>query len=134
MEAVSQRKANKEQKLRAKESRANKLAEKSKRKRDHFNAVEDWKSARGSEDALMESLDGKKRNRKRAIADKKYGFGGKRGRFKQSDPKSKNDISAYNPRGNFEGGMKKSHKSYGGSGANRRGKRARDASKSRRSS
>merc|ERR1719215_1267276 len=42
MEAVAQRKNNREQKLRAKESQANKLAEKSRRKKEHFQQVEEW--------------------------------------------------------------------------------------------
>ena len=67
-------------------------------------------------------------NKKRAAADRKYGYGGKRGRFKQNDRKSLDDMSGYNPRGNFSGGTK----SKKGSGANRKGKRARDAARSRR--
>ena len=42
MDAVAQRKTNKEQKLRSKESQANKIAEKSKRKKDHFKQVDEW--------------------------------------------------------------------------------------------
>ena len=142
MEAVAQRKSNKEHKLRAKEAQANKIAEKAKRKKDHFRAVEDWAQSAASkrgrrladnDNDYIQAFGGAKKgpNKKRQYADKKYGFGGKRGRFKQNDPKSMNDLSAYNVRGNFAGGMKKS---ASGSGAKRKGKRARDASRSRRSS
>eukprot|EP00536_Pseudo-nitzschia_multiseries_P002569 jgi/Psemu1/183857/e_gw1.34.165.1 len=138
IEAVAQRKSNKEQKLRAKESQANRLAEKSKRKREHFQEVEEWanSAAKSRGGALRDDVDehflknrwsGSGPSKKRQNADKKYGFGGKRGRFKQNDRKSMNDVSGYNPRGNFAGGMKKT-----GSGANRAGKRARDANRSKR--
>ncbi|CAJ1940278.1 unnamed protein product [Cylindrotheca closterium] len=137
MEAVAQRKTNREQKLRAKESHANKLAEKSRRKKEHFQQVEEWATSvaknRGS--ALQDDADDMYLNRggpskKRQNADRKFGHGGKRGRFKQNDPASKNDFSGYNPRGNFPGGMKRTANNKGG--ADRQGKRARDASRSRR--
>jgi len=146
MEAVAQRKSNKEQKLRAKETHANKLAEKSKRKKDHFRAVEEWAQTAASnrggrlrDDDDVESHFQKHNNnraaaapnKKRQYADKKYGHGGKRGRFKSTDPKALNDMSSYNRNGNFGGmGTKKSAKG-GTGGANRKGKRARDASRSR---
>eukprot|EP00533_Pseudo-nitzschia_delicatissima_P005632 CAMPEP_0116099056 /NCGR_PEP_ID=MMETSP0327-20121206/11561_1 /TAXON_ID=44447 /ORGANISM="Pseudo-nitzschia delicatissima, Strain B596" /LENGTH=432 /DNA_ID=CAMNT_0003590901 /DNA_START=251 /DNA_END=1549 /DNA_ORIENTATION=+ len=140
IEAVAQRKSNKEQKLRAKESHANRLAEKSKRKRDHFQELDDWASsaAKNRGGALRDDVDdyflnnrynGTGPGKKRMNADKKFGFGGKNGRFKQNDRKSMNDMSGFNPRGNFAGGMKKTSKN--GSGANRSGKRARDARRSR---
>jgi rRNA-processing protein EBP2 len=151
MDAVAQRKSNKEQKLRAKEKHANKLSEKAKRKKEHFKAVDDWAktaaSSRGGalqdhdDDAFLTNMGDKRKgwtdrdgnlqtgpNKKRMTADKKYGHGGKRGRFKQNDPKSLNDMSGFNPRGNFSGGTK----SKGGSGANRKGKRAREAGRARR--
>lgn len=138
MEAVAQRKANREQKLRAKESQSNKLAEKAKRKREHFQQVEEWanSAARNRGGALQDDADDmylnqRGPNKKRQAADKKFGYGGKTGRFKQNSRQSMNDMSGYNPRGNFAGGMKKSAKSKGGSGANRQGKRARDARRSR---
>mmetsp|Transcript_28672 Transcript_28672/g.77634 ORF Transcript_28672/g.77634 Transcript_28672/m.77634 type:complete len:446 (-) Transcript_28672:1535-2872(-) len=138
IEAVAQRKSNKEQKLRAKESQSNRLAEKAKRKREHFQEVEKWanSAAKNRGGALRDDVDdhflnnrwnGSGPSKQRQNADKKYGFGGKRGRFKQNDRKSMNDMSGYNPRGNFAGGMKKT-----GSGANRTGKRARDAKRARR--
>ena len=142
MEAVAQRKANKEQKLRAKESHSNKLAEKSKRKKDHFKAVEDWAQSaaqnRGKRlsdkddvDSFFNQRGGTGPNKKRQTADKKYGHGGKRGRFKQNDPKSLNDMSGFNRNGNFGGvGTKKTSKGGSGAGANRKGKRARDARRS----
>jgi rRNA-processing protein EBP2 len=149
MDAVAQRKSNKEQKLRAKEKHANKLAEKAKRKKEHFKAVDDWaKTAASSRGGALQDDDVtnlgrmEKRkgwtdrdgnlqtgpNKKRMVADKKFGHGGTRGRFKQNDPKTLNDMSGFNPRGNFSGGTK----SKGGSGANRKGKRARDATRARR--
>ena len=140
MEAVAQRKSNREQKLRAKESHANRLAEKAKRKRDHFQQVEEWANsvARNRGGALQDDADdmylNRGPNKKRQKADRKFGFGGKRGRFKQNDRASMNDVSGFNPRGNFPGmGTKKSAKSKSGSGSNRQGKRARDANRARRS-
>lgn len=38
------------------------------------------------------------RNRKREAKDKKYGFGGKKRQKGQSDPRSINDMSTFNPR------------------------------------
>lgn len=152
IEAVAQRKSNKEQKLRSKESQANKIAQKSQRKKDNIRSVHEWAqgaaASRGvnykdnnDQEFLKNLSSGNKRpwtdsdgnlqtgpNKRRMAANKKYGFGGKRGRFKQNSPKSMNDMSDFNPRGNFGGlGTKKS----AGSGGNRKGKRARDASRSR---
>jgi rRNA-processing protein EBP2 len=142
IEAVAQRKANKEQKLRAKESQANRLAEKAKRKREHFDEVEEWASSAAKQrgGALRDEMDeqflnGRNRkgpNKKRQAADRKFGFGGKRGRFKQNDKQSMNDMSSFNPRGNFAGGMKRTVGKKAGSGASRPGKRARDAKRARR--
>jgi len=142
MEAVAQRKSNREQKFRAKESHANKLAEKSKRKREHFQEVEEWanSAAKTRGGALRDDADemflnrNKGPNKKRETADRKFGFGGKKGRFKQNDRASMNDVSAFNPRGNFPGmGTKKTAKSSkGGSGAARTGKRSRDAKRARK--
>jgi rRNA-processing protein EBP2 len=73
-------------------------------------------------------------NKKRDRADKKFGFGGKKGKFKKTDKKSMNDMSSFNPRGNFSGGMKSSKKGGGNAGAGagkRPGKRARDSKRSR---
>jgi rRNA-processing protein EBP2 len=143
IEAVAQRKANKEQKLRVKESQANRLAEKSKRKREHFQEVEDWANSvakhRGGalrddmDDQFLNGRNKKGPNKKRVVADRKFGFGGKKGRFKQNDRQSMNDVSGFNPRGNFPGGMKKvSGASKSGAGGARPGKRARDAKRARR--
>lgn len=127
MDAVAQRKSNKEQKLRAKEKQSNKIAEKAQRKKEHFQAIDEWKSSQNY-DAFRDDAEERKPNKKRIAADKKYGFGGKRGRFKQNDPKSLNDMSSYNPRGNFAGiGSKGRHSGS----TKRKGKRARDASRSR---
>lgn len=132
MEAVAMRKSNKEQKLRVKESQANRAAEKSKRKREHFKSLEDWQSsgAPGSrnDSALLNALEGTGPNKKRAAANKKYGFGGPRPRYKQNDRKDLNDTSSFNPRGNFPGGMKRTGK---GKAGHRPGKRARDAKRSK---
>merc|ERR1711865_23832 len=95
IEAVAQRRSNKEQKLRAKESQANRLAEKAKRKKEHFKEVQEWADSvannRGS--ALRDDIDdrflnnnrnnrGGGNNKKRQANDRKFGYGGKRGRFK----------------------------------------------------
>ena len=156
IEAVTQRKSNKEQKLRAKEAHSNKIAEKSRRKKDNIKAVDDWaqsaasnRGGRFSDNADQPYLNkiqggGQKRpwkdrdgslqtgpNKKRMNADKKYGHGGKRGRFKQNSQNEINDMSNFNPKGNFSGGSKKKG---GGAGAGRQGKRARDAGRSRQRS
>lgn len=135
---MAQRKSNKEQKLRSKETHANKLAEKAKRKREHFEAVDEWAQAAaknrgqrlGDDDADMLNAMGRNKgpNKKRLAADRKFGFGGKRGLFKQNDPKTLNDTSGFKSKGNsFAGGMKKTS-----SGGKRQGKRARDAKRSKR--
>jgi len=135
MEAVEQRKSNREHKLRAKESHAHRLAEKAKAKKEHLKDVDNWaKNAQSNrlgsgmvhddDTEYLQQMNKNGPNKKRIAADKKYGFGGKRGRFKKTDPKSLNDMSDYNPRGNFGGLGKKG-------GTKRKGKRARDASKSR---
>lgn len=139
MEAFEQRKSNQEQKLRAKEKHAHRLAEKAKVKRNHMKAVEDWaKDAQSNrlsggrvhdnDDDYLSRMSGSGPNKKRIMANKKFGYGGKRGRFKQNDAKSMNDMSGFNPRGNFDGGRKSS----AAGGKKRHGKRARDAAKSRR--
>merc|ERR1712238_340370 len=141
IEAVAQRKSNKEQKLRAKESQTNRLAEKAKRKKDHFQEVEEWanSAAKNRGGGLREEMDDhflnnrnnrSGPNKKREAADRKFGFGDKKGRFKQNDRKSMNDMSGFNPRGNFAEGMKRTAKN--GAGAERAGKRARDAKRARR--
>ena len=130
MEAFEQRKSNKEQRLRTKEVRSNKALEKSKAKRDHIKAVDDWaKSAAASripgavrdDDAMhLNQLNGG-RNKKREAADRKFGHGGKKGRFKQNDRKSLNDTSGFKP-----GEGKESAK------AKRKGNGARAAARSRK--
>ena len=160
IEAVAQRKSNREQKLRSKEAHANKIAEKSRRKKENLKAVSDWaqgaaanrggKYSDKDDQKFLKNLSssgGQKRpwtdrdgnlqtgpNKKRMAANKKYGFGGKRGRFKQNSAQSMNDMSGFNPRGNFGGvGTKKGHPGSS-SGGNRKGKRARDASRARQRS
>lgn len=131
IEAVAKRKANKEHLLRAKESKANKVAEKSKRKKDHMRAVEEWANSaaanRGRRLDEDDDIDARfANNRKRQNADKKYGYGGKRGRFKQNDPRNQDDFSDYFRSRNSD------RKRKNGSGANRKGKRARDAARASR--
>lgn len=141
MDAVAQRKLQKEQSLRSQESIQNRQAEKTQRRKDHMQLLDDWKETAASQrgkggmddGAFLDRMDGKK-GKKRQWADKKYGYGGKRGRFKQNTPESINDMSSYNPKGNFEGGMKRSaSRPKNGAGANRKGKRARDAGRTKKS-
>jgi len=148
IEAVERRKSNKEQTVMAKERAAHRIAEKSKAKKAHMSAVEDWKKSaeqgRGrlggkvhdmdADEDQLRGLGGGGPNNKRMNADKRYGFGGKRGRFKQNDPKDLNDMSGFKPRGSFAGGQKTTNSfgkgkkgGGGGGGAKRPGKRARDA-------
>lgn len=135
----------------AKERHAHRLSEKSKQKKAHMSAVEDWKknAERGrsglggkvredDEDQLRGMGGGGGDNKKRMAANKRYGFGGQRSRFKQNDSKTLNDMSGYNPRGGFGGVGQKSQgggggkkKGGGGGGNKRQGKRARDAARSR---
>ncbi len=134
MESFEQRKSNREQKLRAKEAHAHRLSEKAKSKKRHMQDVEDWaKSAasnrvgnnmvRDDDDEYLNRMNNP--SKKRQAMNRKYGYGGKKGRFKQNDRDSMNDMSGYNPKGNFAGGKKSS-------GTKRKGKRARDAAKARR--
>ncbi|KAL3784030.1 hypothetical protein HJC23_006316 [Cyclotella cryptica] len=141
IEAVQRRKSNKEQTLMAKERQAHRLAEKAKAKKDHMSAVEEWKkNAERSRGGLggkvvdVEEEEDRLRGvgKKRAASDRKYGYGGKRGRFKQNDKKTLDDMSGFRPRGGFGGVGQKTV--AGGSkkkgGKKRVGKRARDAARS----
>jgi hypothetical protein len=140
IEAVQRRKSNKEQTLMAKERHAHRLAEKAKQKKDHMSAVQEWKRdaerGRGRLGGRVVDVEEEEERlrgvgKKRAAADKRYGFGGKRARFKQNDQKILNDMSGFKPRGGFAGGQK----TVAGKakGKNKRaGKRARDAAKSGR--
>jgi len=137
MDAFEQRKSNRELKLRAKESHAHRIVEKAKAKRKHMDDVDDWAKNAASnragggrirdndDDAYLAKM-GVGSGDKRQKMDRKYGYGGKSARFKQNDKTSLNDMSGYNPRGG-SGGISKSN----GGGGKRKGKRARDASKSR---
>ena len=143
IEAYEQRKSNKEQKLRAKEARSKKLQEKAKHKKDNLKAVDTWaKSAAsnrlsdgkirdGDDQQYLQNMYDNKPNKKREMMNKKYGFGGKRGRFKQTDPKVLNDLSDFNPYGNF-GGVGSKKRSGAATSNKRAGKRARDARKQKR--
>ena len=140
MQAFEQRKANKEQIGREKEKRDAKLKQKAREKRDNLSKVEEWKKDAANNRGSLNDNDDKDRmdkfgiNKKRDRADKKFGFGGKKGKFKKTDKKSMNDMSSFNPRGNFSGGMKSSKKGGGNAGAGagkRPGKRARDSKRSR---
>jgi len=143
--AFEQRKANAEHKLRAKEVRQHKTSEKNKRKKQHMEEVSEWaKSAaqnRGSarsDDEDKQFLTGMGKNpleksAKRQAMDKKYGHGGKKGKFKQMDKKTINDMSSFNPRGNFaSGGMKKKSSMKKNKGAERPGKNKRMAAKQKK--
>lgn len=141
IEAVQRRKSNKEQTVMAKERRAHRLAEKAKQKKDHMKDVAEWKRdverGRGGLGGRVVDVEEEEERlrgvgKKRAAADRRYGFGGKRGRFKQNDAKTLNDMSGFKPRGAFAGGQKTS--AGGGKKKNKRaGKRARDAARSGRS-
>lgn len=135
IEAFEQRKSNREQKLRQKEAHSHRLSEKSKAKKQHIQAVDDWaKSAaanrlgggkvRDDDDEYLNRIKAGP-SKKRQNFDKKYGHGGKRGRFKQNSSKDLNDMSGFKPKGSFAGGMK-------ATATKRKGKRARDASKARK--
>lgn len=135
MDAFEKRKANKEQMLRAKESHSHRLMEKAKAKRKHMQNVDEWaKNAalnrvgggrvHDDDDQYLDRFNGGGKSKKRMAMDRKYGHGGKKGRFKQNDKKSMNDMSGFNPRG--QGSMAKRT-----GGTKRKGKRARDAMKAR---
>jgi rRNA-processing protein EBP2 len=151
--AFEQRKANKEQKVLAKEVRQHKTLEKNKRKKQHLEQVNEWAKVaaqnRGNNnDDIIEkqflnrmsnnssSKSPVAKSAKRIAMDKKYGFGGKRGRFKQMDKKTINDMSSFNPRGNFAGGgmKKKNTGNKKNQGANRPGKNKRMAARQRKQS
>eukprot|EP00903_Cladosiphon_okamuranus_P009880 g9385.t1 len=147
MDAFEQRKARQEQRKYAKELNSTKVAEKSKRKKEGLEEIEQWKKGakrnRGGpladDDGLDAVLSGKKagghgggpggRNTKREAKDKKYGFGGKKREKGQSDPRSLNDLSSYNPR---QGGSGRS-RSKPAKGSHRPGKSVRTKNKNRRS-
>jgi len=123
--AVEQRKSNQENKLRSKELKSRKLEAKASRKKEHFKNIEKWTSRESggaiddNDEEYMQQLFTKK-NKTRKGADRKYGFGGKKGRYKDNSLGSK-DLNDYNP---SKGGMVKTGK--------RLGKRARDANKAKR--
>ena len=136
IEAVQRRKSNKEQTVMAKERRAHRLSEKAKQKKDHMKDVQEWKRdaerGRGKLGGRVVDVEEEEERlrgvgKKRAAADRRYGFGGKRGRFKQNDAKTLNDMSGFKARGSFKGGQKTSPASGGGKKNKRAGKRARDA-------
>ncbi|CAM9185843.1 unnamed protein product [Ectocarpus sp. 12 AP-2014] len=147
MDAFEQRKARQEQRKYAKELNSNKVAEKSKRKKEGLEEIEQWKKgakrSRGGpladDDGLDAVLSGNKaggrgggpggRNVKREAKNKKYGFGGKKREKGQSDPRSLNDLSQYNPK---QGGSGRS-RSKPAKGSNRPGKSVRTKNKNRRS-
>mmetsp|Transcript_4895 Transcript_4895/g.9299 ORF Transcript_4895/g.9299 Transcript_4895/m.9299 type:complete len:141 (-) Transcript_4895:316-738(-) len=71
---------------------------------------------------------GKRINKKREMANKKYGFGGKKKRMKTNDATSAADMSDFNPRFHGKGGGKAGGKKK--KGKSRPGKNARRKSKS----
>mmetsp|Transcript_20105 Transcript_20105/g.49262 ORF Transcript_20105/g.49262 Transcript_20105/m.49262 type:complete len:285 (+) Transcript_20105:330-1184(+) len=128
MDAVATRTKEKKAKKFAKQVHANREQEKHKRKREELQKIEQMKGS--SKDKMrinwMDNEDGtaasqpktnkrnKKVNSKRAMADKKFGFGGKKKKFKRNDAESAADMSDFNPRvnSNSKGGKKK--KKFGG--------------------
>jgi rRNA-processing protein EBP2 len=137
MEAFEQRKTNREHKLRSKEAQSHRQSEKAKAKRKHMQDVQDWAKHAASnrigqgkvhdnDDDYLNRMSGGGPSKKRQAYDKKYGYGGKRGRFKQNDKKTLNDFSSFNPHGGKNSGKKSA------GGAKRKGKRARDAAKAKR--
>jgi rRNA-processing protein EBP2 len=154
MDAVERRKSNKEQTAMAKERHAHRLSEKAKAKKAHMSELDDWKRSaergrsglagrvrdRDDDDDRLRGMGGDT-SKKRMNANKRYGFGGKqKGRFKQNDKSTLNDMSGFKPRGGFGGigqkspggvGNNKKRGGGGGGGNKRPGKRARDASRTR---
>mmetsp|Transcript_36897 Transcript_36897/g.86170 ORF Transcript_36897/g.86170 Transcript_36897/m.86170 type:complete len:149 (-) Transcript_36897:66-512(-) len=133
IDAFEKRKAGKEQKLRAKETQSNKTREKAMQRKDNLRAVDQYAKDVASRripgvvrDDDDDDFRNKGPNKKRVAMDRKYGFGGKKGRFKKTNKKDLADMSNYNERGNFGGiGTKTNHKK----GNKRPGKRARDAAR-----
>ncbi|CAM9987796.1 unnamed protein product [Laminaria digitata] len=147
MDAFEQRKARQDQRKYAKELSSNKQAEKSKRKKEGLEEIEQWKKgakrSRGGPladddglDAVLSGGGGRGggrggdggRNTKREGKDKKYGFGGKKRQKGQSDPRSLNDLSDYNPK---QGGSGRSRQKPV-KGTNRPGKSVRTKNKQRK--
>jgi len=151
MESVERRKSNKEQTVMARERHAHRLSEKAKTKKANLKEVDDWKKSAQQgraglggkvrdwqeDEEQLRGMGGGASNKRVAI-NKRYGFGGKTGRFKQNDPKDKNNMRDFNPRGGFGGvgqktqggdGKKKGggYGGGGGGGNKRPGKRARDS-------
>ena len=141
MDAFKQRKANSKHKVRAHEACAHRSSEKAKSKKDHMKGVDEWAKdaasrrlggkVRDNDDDYMDRLN-KGPDRKREYADKKFGHGGKRGKFKQTTNQGLDDYTGYSNKagGNKAGGI--CGKSKGGAGSNRQGERARDANRPKR--
>ena len=89
MDAVAQRKANKEQKLLSKEKATNKLLEKSKRKKEHFQAVDEWaKSAAQNRGPALRDDD----NARLAKMTKKRGWTDRDGNIQDGPNKKRNSC------------------------------------------
>jgi len=136
--AVEQRKQNKQNKTRAKELQQRKIADKSKRKKEHMEKVADWAKAAArnrstgrrddEDDQYLSTFDSK--TSKRKAADTKFGRGGKKAHLaRKPDSKSLNDFSSFNKQV-YERNATSNKKS--GKGIKRPGKRARDSVKSKR--
>ena len=111
----------------AKEAQANKAVEKARRKKDQFSSMGADTVEDEDRKARLLRRGAPQAGKKRLAADKKYGYGGKRGRFKQNDKKDLDSISGFNQRGNFSGGSKGASQP-----PKRKGKRARTAARSAR--
>jgi len=142
MEAVERRRSDKEGALSAKERKSNKLEGKAASKRAHMEGVEEWKKSAergrgklggkvedGADELRLKRMESGGQGNKRMAADRKFGFGGKRGRFKGNDTQTLNDASGFNPKGGF-GGVGSKSTGGKGKGNKRAGKRARDSKRS----
>eukprot|EP00968_Pinguiococcus_pyrenoidosus_P021372 scaffold2771_cov252-Pinguiococcus_pyrenoidosus.AAC.8 len=130
MQAFEQRKERQQGRKYAKEKQNAKKEERARQKRDALAEI----ATMGTDGMLDEDevdIDQpalKKRRKdgagsaKRRAKDKKYGFGGRKKHAKRADRKSLNDMSDFDPKRG-----KASAKSKKNAGANRPGKRARDA-------
>ena len=121
MDSFEKRKRDKEERGRQKEKRDLTARRKAQFKRDNIDRMADEFSGDPNEGSSF--------NNKRKKSDAKFGFGGKRGKFRSNPTrKEHNDMSSYNPRGNFQGGSKSSAKKQ--VKAKRPGKRDRDRKRS----
>ncbi|CAM9461623.1 unnamed protein product [Phaeothamnion confervicola] len=143
MEAFEQRKQRQDQRKYAKQVSAAKATERTARKKETLDAIDQWRKTAKSRgggplpdnDGLDDYLNANgKRGRtdgggggplstkKRAAADRKYGFGGPTRYKKSTDSKSLNDFSSFDPK---KGKLVRKKGSRPNKGASRPGKSAR---------